>query len=118
MWALSYIAVAILCPTVSGLGQLESVVFYMVIGWALIIALLLRWWEKDNRFYKPVANIILFVLGIFEVFGGVASWTGVSLWNVPFENIAAFQISMAFADLLSAVMMFALAIGGERDEFK
>ena len=43
------------------------------------------------------------------VYGGVTSWTGVAEWNVPF-NPEMFQISMGFADLLSAVFMFILAI--------
>jgi hypothetical protein len=43
-------------------------------------------------------------------FGGVASWTGLVQWNVPFVNVELFQVSMAFADLLSAVFMFVIAI--------
>jgi len=123
MWGLSYIIVAAIAPGIAGdirLGQLT----YGVLGLSIIGALILFYYERNEeepfpgggihvvrrRPYVNTARFILCVLGYISVCGGVASWTGLAVWHVPFENQQAiFQVSMAFANLLSAVFMFALA---------
>ena len=53
-------------------------------------------------------NSLLFLCGVFEVFGGVASWFGLARWNVSwsigYDPLA--QISMALLDLIGAVFLF------------
>lgn len=62
-----------------------------------------------DRFRRVIIRMMFFVQGVLMVYGGVASWTGLAVWNVPF-NLEMFQVSMAFADLLGAVFLFVLAI--------
>jgi len=123
MWTISYLAVAIVSPGIAG-DSLTGYVLYATIGMLLFIALGLYIIEEPKveplpeglqrriyvHKYKNYGRAILFLLAVFEVFGGVASWTGASIWNVPFPNKELFQVSMAFADLLSAVFMLYLAV--------
>ena len=93
----------------------------MLVAVALLYGSVHRKKELPNGYYtlekvQPYAGIgqfLLFILGLVEVYGGIASWCGLGIWNVPFPNIELFQVSMAFADLLSAVFLFYLAIYGD-----
>jgi hypothetical protein len=106
MWGLSYIMVALVAPKISGASDALS---YAILGGFILFAILLSEIADDQFGYYIVGGILSF-LGGAEVFGGVASWSGVAQWNVPFPNKEIFQVSMAFADLLSAVFLILLAI--------
>jgi hypothetical protein len=106
MWGLTYIIVAFIAPNIA----LDTpALFYVFLG-AFILATLVTRYFAYNKLSRSVVRCLFFGLGVFEVIGGVMSWTGVGLWNVPFADVALFQISMAFADLISAVFLFVLAI--------
>lgn len=107
MWGISYIMVALFVPAVSDTPALA----YGVFGAVILLCCYL--YLSPNKFERDVARCLFFGLGVMEVFGGVASWTGLSRWNVPFMTVEAFQVSMAFADLISAAFMFNLAITKE-----
>ena len=105
MWGLSYIIVALVAPSISeappiGYGLLGIVILWMVF---------LMYVAYDKLGYRILAGAF-FALGVAMVYGGVVSWTGAGLWNVSFPNKELFQVSMAFADLLSAVFMFMLGL--------
>ena len=115
MWAFAYIFTAVFAPYVGGEDVTTNFVTFLGLGAWMIISLALY----SNK--SPCVNvsitrseiigrIFLFWLGLIEVFGGITSWTGLALWNVPFPNKELFQVSMAFADLIAAVFMFYLAI--------
>lgn len=72
-------------------------------------SLVLSYFAHD-RFGHIIIRVMFFVQGVPMVYGGVASWAGLAVWNVPFNNPEMFQVSMAFADLLGAVFLFILAI--------
>ena len=105
MWGMSYIMVALVAPWIADTPPLV----YGALGAFILFCLLLRHIAYDEL-GNNIVRIIFFCLGTLMVFGGITSWTGVALWNVPFPNVEIFQVSMAFADLLSAVFMFVLAI--------
>ena len=108
MWGLAYLVVAFVDPEVSGFNVAVSALTYALVGTVLIVGLFFRWLEKYLDFH--VGRAILAVLGTIEVYAGVVSWTGLSVWNVPFASKELFQVSMAFADLISATLMFYLVI--------
>ena len=101
MWGISYIITAIVAPSISD----APAIFYGILGAFIIIMVFLMHFIRG----RPV-TIAFFALGIMMTYGGVVSWTGAGLWNVPFPNKDLFQISMAFADMLSAVFLFLLGI--------
>jgi hypothetical protein len=111
MWALSYIIVAVVAPNIS---LDTSAFFYAIFGVVLLFCVLVQYLANDTLGRKIVA-LMLIAFGVFMAYGGVASWTGASLWNVPFTNIEIFQVSMAFANLLSAVFLFYNAIALIKD---
>ena len=107
MWGLTYIIVAFVAPNIA----LDTpALFYAFLGAVFLFSLAMRY-IVSNKLGRIFVRCAFFSLGVFEVIGGVMSWTGVGLWNVPFADVALFQISMAFADLISAVFLFVLAIG-------
>jgi hypothetical protein len=108
MWALSYIIVAFLAPNIGGGSTISNIVDFLAFGIALLSATVLTSWTKGNM--RTTGRVILVVLATISVGSGVASWTGVALWNVPFADKELFQISMAFADLIGAVFMLYLAL--------
>jgi len=120
MWAFAYVAVAIIAPGISGEDSQGRTIYlvsrgrtiYLAMGVAVIgtLALLERGTHKQT---KMLAKILLLALAIIEVFSGIASWSGVAVWNVPFANKELFQVSMAFADLISAAFMFYLILQSE-----
>lgn len=108
MWALSYFAVATLAPGVGGTSERVGAALYTLVGGLILIALTLT--VTQSPMLRGTGKLMLLVLGLFEVWGGVASWTGVSIWNIPFANKELFQVSMAFADLISAAFMLYLVL--------
>jgi hypothetical protein len=102
MWGLSYVVAGILVPEIAG-DALTGTITFVVLG-ALILTALMQYTK-----FKTVAKVLLYILAGLEVYGGVASWAGLIKWNVPFTDVGVFQVSMAFADLLSAAFMFYLA---------
>lgn len=104
MWGLSYIFAALLAPEISG-DVTHGRIAFSFIGVAILAALLLL--RTSGRI---IGRLLLLILGVPEVICGVASWTGIIIWNVPFMDKALFQVSMAFLDLVSATFMFFLAI--------
>jgi len=107
MWGLAYTVTAIVAPGIGG-DPSQAVVLYSGLGIAIVVSVALR--STDYAWHGiRISGPPLFILAVIEVFGGILSWTGVSIWNVPFQNIELFQVSMAFADLVSAVLMFYLS---------
>jgi hypothetical protein len=104
MWGVSYIAVALIAPSISDV----SPVGYGVLGGFILFCVFMKHIAYDRLGYLVMAGAF-FALGIAETYGGVVSWTGAGLWNVPFPNKELFQVSMAFADMLSAVFLFLLS---------
>jgi hypothetical protein len=108
MWALSYFIVAFLAPNIGGGSAIGNMALFLAFGIALLSATVLTSWAKGNM--RTTGRVLLVILATISVGSGVASWTGVALWNVPFANKEPFQISMAFADLVGAVFMLYLAL--------
>ena len=105
MWASTYLFCAFLKPDLfEGVAPLHGALMMLTIGALLIAGLVL------TRRRKPIGRLVLFIMGIFESMGGVASWTGIIGWNVPFADKAAFNVSMAFADILAAVFLLHRAL--------
>lgn len=105
MWGVSYIMTALVAPSISEVPALG----YGVLGFFILFMVFLAHIAYDKFGYNVLAGAF-FALGIAMVYGGVVSWTGAGLWNVPFPNKELFQISMAFADMLAGMFMFMLAI--------
>jgi len=102
VWGFSYVSCGFIKPDIFGnLSPTKSRIALLVDGVAILAGLALR--------NSPIGKIILGITGLLEVVGGIASWSGVIKWNVPFEDKAPFNISMAFADLISALSMFIIA---------
>lgn len=108
MWGLAYIATAIFAPWIAG-DAADGTFLYAALG-CLILVFLALYIMAYNKLGYVFTAIFLGILGILEVYGGIASWTGLMIWNVPFANLEIFQVSMAFADLISAAVFFYLAI--------
>jgi len=106
MWGLSYIIVAIIAPNIA---TDTPAVFYVWLGCLILFGLLLRYLAHDKIGYT-IVKLCFFALGTLMVGGGVASWTCVARWNVPYMAPDLAQVSMAFADLISAVFMFVLVL--------
>lgn len=106
MVAFSYVATAVLVPQISGADLAITLLTYIGVAIATGVAIIF-YYVKSLR---GVAQITFYILAILMTFSGVASWSGLSLWNVPFNNVEIFQVSMALFDMLTAVAMFTLAI--------
>lgn len=105
MWGTSYIITALVAPSISD----APAFFYGTLG-AFILCMVFLTHQAYTKFGYQVLAGAYFALGIMMVYGFVVSWTGAGLWNVPFPNKELFQVSMAFADMLSAVFLFLLGI--------
>lgn len=94
-WGITYITCAFLLPDI-GLNR-----YFMLLAGSLEIIPLI--FEK----YYPVAASVLFLFtGIAEIVGGVLSWAGVPIWNVPnFGSQATYQVTMAFMDFIGGVTL-------------
>ncbi len=104
MWGLSYLIVAVATPWIS---DVSNIIYASLGAWILLSLALLH--LVHNRVGQIIIRVNFFAQGVLMVYGGVTSWTGLAVWNVPF-NPEMFQVSMAFADLLAAVFLFVLAI--------
>ena len=104
MWGLCYLVVAVTTPWIS---DVSNIVYASLGAWILLSLALL--YLVHDRFGRAIIRMMFFAQGVLMVYGGVTSWTGLAVWNVPF-NPEMFQVSMAFADLLAAVFLFVLAI--------
>lgn len=122
MWGLSYIIVGIQCPQIAGGDPYIGALTYEVLGAAIllsIMACLLRTsflvggLMVEPARVRSIGHVALFVLGVIMVYGGIVSWAGVAVWNVPFDNKEIFQVSMALANMLSAAFMFLLAFNDD-----
>ena len=102
MWSLTYIICAILKPNIfQNLPPMWSGIVMLAFGAYMLIGLFFR---------KILAGrIILFTSGVLETISGVASWTGIIHYNVPFVDKAMFNLTMSGFDLLSAIFLFSLA---------
>ena len=109
MWGLSYIVTALSAPWIAGYN-INGALLYTILGALILSALLFHSLDRFHTFVR----VLFFILGSLTVVAGVRSWTGLTVWNVPFENLALFQVSMASADMLSAVFMFTLVFGEEK----
>lgn len=110
MWGIAYITTAIYAPSIGGDPSLGSAI-YSALGSAIIVLVIIRAFKHDpTEFLSYWVRVLLFVVALIEIYGGIASWTGLAVWNVPFANKEIFQVSMAFADLVSAVLMLYLAL--------
>lgn len=105
MWGISYIITASIASPIS----LDTPsLFYAVIGVTILIGVDAKLLANDIIGYAAVSFLFI-VLACLMVYGGVASWAGLSMWNVPFVNLELFQVSMAFADFIAAAFMFVIA---------
>lgn len=105
MWAISYFAVAIIAPGIS--GDPYDVWLYAGFGVALLVGVVLT--QLSSVILNSIGRVALFLLAVLSIGSGIASWAGVAVWNVPFPDKALFQVSMAFANLIAATFMFMLA---------
>jgi len=105
MWGISYIITALVAPSISD----APAIFYGALGAFILFMVFFIHLAYDKLGYHIMTGAF-FALGIAMTYGGVVSWTGAGLWNVPFPNKELFQVSMAFADMLSAVFLFLLGI--------
>jgi len=106
MWGLSYIIVAAVAPWIADGDILTNISLYIGLGLAILIGLILRLSTK----HQLLGRIILAFTALIEIYGGITSWTGITRWNISSPNPEIFQVSMAFADLISAVFMLTLAL--------
>lgn len=105
MWGISYIITALITPTIS----LDTPpLFYGCLGLVILIGVLAKILAHDTVGFVLV-GLLFAVLACFMVYGGVASWAGLGIWNVPFANKEIFQVSMALADFIAAAFMFTIA---------
>lgn len=105
VWGLTYPICAIIKPDIIGmLTPEQSRIALFAVGGSILSGFLLR--------DKPIGKVILFIMGIAEAIGGVASWSGITQWNVPFTDKTSFNISMGIMDLLSSVAMITKSLEG------
>jgi hypothetical protein len=107
MWAISYIVVALVAPSISDV----SPDLYGLLGTGLLAMSVLSAVEPEEDAVNFFLGLAYLGIAILMVYGGVTSWTGEFIWNVPFEAKELFQVSMAFADFIAAAFM--LVIFGE-----
>ena len=128
-WGIGYIVTAAMTPSIGGEEKLGTAV-YALLGMVILMSLACRLLPERREGPMPVLSgkefvrmapyeiegprrnfgrVMLALLGVVMVVGCVASWTGATVWNVPFANKEMFQVSMALLDLVSAVFMFILA---------
>jgi len=103
MWGISYLVVAVTTPWIS---EVSNIIYASLGAWILLSLALLH--LVHSKIGHIIIRLMFFAQGVLMVYGGVTSWTGIAVWNVPF-NPELFQVSMAFADLLAAVFLFVLA---------
>ena len=113
MWGMSYIATALFAPEISG-NPILGAILYSFLGSVLIALVVARSFINDSQTWAGAwIRYGLFAFALVATYGGILSWSGLAVWNVPFPNKELFQVSMAFGNLFSAVLMLYLAIFGE-----
>ena len=106
LWGSAYIICSIIRPDIFGcFSSTVGGILMMVFGSSMIIGLLL--------FDTTIGKVILLTTGILEVLAGVASWSGLITWNVPFQEKALFNISMTLLDFLGASVLIAKALNAK-----
>lgn len=112
MWALTYVFVAVLAPTISTMPAWT----YALLGVLLLFFVLVQY-LATNAVGRNLSAIGLIALSLLMAYGGVDSFTAATgFWNVPFANLELFHVSMALADLLSAFFLFGNAIALIKNE--
>lgn len=101
-WALAYIITAIFAPGIAG-NVWTGTILYATMGTLIIVSLAL--FRAQNTDLRNGGMVLLFALAAFSVYGAVASWTGLFVWNVPFPAKEVFQVTMGLMDFLGAVFM-------------
>ena len=102
-WAFAYLATVIFAPEIAGNDVLTGQILYATMGLLILVSLALLY--AQNVDLRNVGMILLFVLALFSVYGAVASWSGLFVWNVPFQAKEVFQVTMGLMDFLGAVFM-------------
>jgi hypothetical protein len=105
MWALSYIVVAFEAPSISDV----SPILYGLLGVILLVMSMVSAVEPEEATVNGILSLVYLFIAHLMVYGGVTSWTGTFIWNVPFEEKELFQVSMAFADFISAAVIIFLS---------
>lgn len=106
MWALTYVFVAVLAPTISTAPAFA----YGALGAVLLFVVLVQYVATD-ALGRKLSAFALIPFALLMVYGGVDSFTAATgYWNVPFASLELFHVSMALADLLSAFFLFGNAI--------
>ena len=110
-WGFMYVFAAVSAPGISGDAS-QGIVLYSLVGIATIIGVILTVAaeRKHNSLMRNIASVIMFVLFFIEVYSALASWAGLVKWNVPFQNIEVFQVTMSFMDFISAVFLLLAAV--------
>lgn len=99
MWGLVYLVCAVIKPDIfEGWPSIYGFISMASIGTLMIVGLVFGNTTKGK--------IILFAMGVLESIGGIASWCGAIMWNVPFQDKAIFNVSMSFFDFIGAVALF------------
>jgi len=107
MWGISYVMVALVAP---GVSDVEPWI-YALLGAAIVFVSLGTYFTMQEPSANPlIYSVALIVLAVLQVWGGVTSWTGEFIWNVPFASKEIFQVSMAFADFIAAAFMIWLSL--------
>jgi hypothetical protein len=101
-WALAYLFTAIFAPGLSG-DVLTGEILYGVIGIALLVSVALL--HTKALILHKLGVIVLLIVAAFSVYGAIASWSGLFVWNVPFANKEVFQVTMGLMDFLGAFFM-------------
>lgn len=107
-WGLAYIACSVLKPSIHGTSAILGIMIMIPWGSVMITGLFLS--RTEN--YKKTGAVMLLIIGILEVFGGVASWTGLNTWHINLGNRTLLQVSMATYDFVAAIVL--LNLGTER----
>jgi len=110
MWAATYIAVAFIAPTVGGVFNNIYMFLYGALLTLCVAGQFLPYTGKHAKTVSRASKIGLFGFAIAEVIGGVMSFTGALMWNLPFANIEVFQVIMAFMDLVAASLLFFIVL--------
>ena len=99
MWGLTYLFCAIIKPDIfEGFSSIYGFISMATIGGLMLAGLFLG---SSNK-----SRIVLFFMGVFETMCGIISWSGAVTWNIPFQDKAIFNVSMAFLDFIGATVLF------------
>jgi len=101
-WAFTYLATAIFAPGIAG-DVLQGQILYTSMGLLILVSLAVL--RAQNPDWRNYGMVLLFLLALMAVYGAVASWSGLFVWNVPFQAKEIFQVTMGLMDFLGAVFM-------------